>query len=486
MSGLEIAGGQLTAASFRGQYLNYQGFDDVEFRRCDFRHVDAKLATFQDCTFIDCQFDNGNFQLTKFIRCRFEATKDMLRVQNASFGSAIFDECSLFERGACNFTECSFRSARIRRCKLGSLSFRTSSVESAEMYRCQIEHLDIGFTSCTGFIFAENKVNKVVFSTPTFFLIVGGWNLLDAQTPILRNTISGEITVDVTESAEIRRVLLEHLSDELEKRNSIWRIASGLVSLNYHHEDATHSLVSIVPQIINEASHAEISEDQLLDEMILIIRMLFLVELYAPAFSAFLERIKNAFSGASGKIHPHVWREFLSLSSQYRSATDRVFSIRLVFGKLSSRNPEHIAAAAAISSAFGALVSSSSGNDDIQIGEGSILLEILATLDDIPWWIAVVMAVGLGSKITVNFDVNKMFTQIGAALASLRKSKVEETRRLQESVSKHEIQIVITNVFLEISMQPKQVDLQNQISLQGKPGEIGIQLVAREPDGNSS
>lgn len=100
MSNLRMTGKRLEGTSFHGQYLNYENFDGIQFIRCDFRHVDAKLASFRDCEFVDCQFDNGNFQLAKFRNCLFRTTQDCQTVRNASFGRAIFDHTTLFSEGA--------------------------------------------------------------------------------------------------------------------------------------------------------------------------------------------------------------------------------------------------------------------------------------------------------------------------------------------------------------------------------------------------
>ena len=62
---------QFSEESFRGHYLNYFTFNNVEFLKCDLREIDARLATFIGCTFLDCPFDNANLQYTEFVNCRF-------------------------------------------------------------------------------------------------------------------------------------------------------------------------------------------------------------------------------------------------------------------------------------------------------------------------------------------------------------------------------------------------------------------------------
>lgn len=481
MTGLELAGQKVNGHSFRGQYLNYETFERVRFADCDFSHVDAKLASFRECEFVDCKFDNGNYQLTTFSGCSFVSNKGVDEIRNASFGGARFSGCKIFTNCAFRFKECSFRRGRFDACKFGQVSFRTSSVESSEIRKCSFVEIDIAYASCSGLVLDANQAKKTIFSTPTFFLVVGGWNLITSSHPVLRNTIAGEDIEDVEEPGEIRAQLAKHLASEINSGKSIWRIAAGLVSLSYQPTSGRRSLDQVVDRLVTEIRATQISEEQLLDELILTLKLFFLVELFDEKFAQLCGDTKAAFDGISGDVHPDVWEEYIKLFDLYRLATQRVHRISFQFEGLSAQDPNNIRIAADVAHQFRQLVPVNGAADNLQIREGSVVLEVIASLNEIPWWIAVAITVGFGSKVTINFDINELFSQIGNAISSLRSSKQAEIDALASEAAQHEVKLVITDVYLEQSNQATPVLLPSRLTVQGSQGEGGIQLAARVP-----
>lgn len=392
---------------------------------------------------------------------------------------SIIPPCSA--KGQQRFVECSFRDSHILSCSIGALSFHASSVEAAEMRECKVGQLDISFTSCTGLLLDENDMDKIIFSTPAFFLVVGGWGLLDAKAPILRDTVDGETVADITGRSEIRAVLAEQLTRQMELHSSIWRIASGMISLGYDQHTPQASLSTVVPRLIEEVRNSELSEEQLLDELVLTLKLFVLVDLLDEAFAAFMEEVLNDFTGISQTIHPDVWNEFSALVSGYVLATRRSYTITFKFANLNARDPDQVRAAAGIASLLAQLVSTGEGSEQLRISEGSVILDILPALKDVPWWIAVAIAIGLGSKVNINFDINQMLTQVGTALSFLRRDRQQQLNEAKEATKQHQIVLVVSDQYLERSAQAVPINLLDQLEILDAPEGQGIRLAVHSP-----
>lgn len=432
-------------SSFRGHYLNYFIFTKVEFHQCDFREVDARLAVFHDCLFVACSFDNANFQFTEFTQCRFLSNQETVSINNASFGGARIERCAIYNNSIVDFTNSSLRNAIILDCTLGKINAKDSSLEMSEIRRCSFAEFDISYASTSGCILQYNDYLKVKLSTACFFQMVGSNTLLTANSVSLVNYTDGGVLEEIHDRTEIILVLEKHLETEIRDSLSLSRAVNGLMALLQIEESKKISISKIGKIIAQAILKLETPCLQIIDELCGTLKTLNYYEVYSKDILSAISAIIHSFNGEIELLHPQLRVLFETEFSLYKLKCEQKIALRFSFRNAS------ISDALSVKKAINFL----NGVQEIgnlkrveaeKLSQGSLLVELLALLEDVPLWVAGLTVIGLSARIKINFDLNVFGDQIGRAVKSMTsKTDDKEKANLASLAEELDVHIVVVH-----------------------------------------
>lgn len=442
----------MQAESFKGHYLNYATFINVSFHHCDLSEVDAKLATFIDCHFEDCRYDHANFQFTRFQNCVFESSQEKTVLSNISMGASILVDCRFFVGSQVCIKNSSVRDAQFTNSVFGLIDFRDSSIEAADIRKCKFDLIDISYSSASGAILLDNDFETVVFSIPSFFLVIGSWQFLDANHCILSDLANGKIERSLTQKDDITSALTAHLENEIANGTSIWRTSNGLISVSLINSTAEERGIEISEAIASEITCSNLPEEQLIDEISFVLSAFQILGVKSHPVLSAVQDVKGACASVQSKIHPKVWSTFVDHLDCYERSTNELFMLELTFADLDLLADGAIAAAVDFINDFQKEFPKEHCLDQSKLVSGSIVIEFLTAASSIPWWLAMFIVLGIGSKLNINFDVNKMFDQVGNLTKVLSKRMQPDER---QSLSDKAEALGMTVIILDQSLVSK-------------------------------
>ena len=159
-----------------------------------------------------------------------------------------------------------------------------------------------------------------------------------------------------------------------------------------------------------------------------------------------VKNVKGACAPIQAKIHPKIWSLFEERLVAYELATSGIFKLELRFAELDLLANGAAATAVEFVSKLQKQFPEEHRLNHSKLLSGSIVVELLTAASSVPWWLAMFIVVGIGSKVNVNFDVNRMFDQIGNVIKHLsNRVDADERQNLSDKVEELGITVVISD-----------------------------------------
>lgn len=429
--------------NFRGHYLNYFVFSNVKFYRCDFREIDARLAIFDECLFVECLFENANFQYTEFTKCEFVSHMDIVNIENISLGGARIVQCTIYRDCLINFMNSSLRNANISECAFGRVNAKDSSLEMSEIRKCDFVEFDISYSSTSGCILEHNKYRSVKFSTACFFQVIGSNTFLDADNISLVNFINGEAIEELFNRNEIVRILEQHLDNEIRNSLSISRAVNGFLALLQIEESDKIPTIQIGKSIAQAILKLESPGAQILDELCNTLKTLDYYKFYSKDIVSAISKTISSIQGELKLLHPYLRETFDVELSKYKLNCEQQVVLCFFFEKASMFDENSVSNAITFLNGvreFGNLKRS----ENERLSQGSLIVELLAKLEDMPTWIAVLTVLGL--KTRTSFDINIFVDQVAKMITHITSKHDKDDKKKKELIDlakKLDVHIII-------------------------------------------